>query len=372
MHKQSIAVILAGLFAIAAGNAKANDSAYRLRFKNSTPMVVWVNQTGSGCQSWTYPAPDFPISIGPHQSREVGTFFRASHCHGKQGQLYLRVAQTFDENKPSTESYVSQLSMDYSAGGDMNVTVESGSISTGFPYQYARYVDPDTSNLSFEVINWTQTSLASALAGPCLKTGSATEDAFGSLLQYADVGTVTKQKVEKYSAPLKYFTQYSVTDAVWGFRGIVRVELSDLKSGFLVSRATRILRGVSYENRESKWAAFGPQLVANDAPAALGLRLLALGSTAEPMSQVVPVALTYKTAYPFAPAGDPVYAFRLSPMSQVFSLNEKCATVEDTEAQLLPLGGTAIFDLMRSFDGKTWQKWIKDDDWDPSDVVPSN
>ena len=90
-----------------------------------------------------------------------------------------------------------------------------------------------------------------------------------------------------------------------------------------------------------------------------------------PKSQVVPVALTYKTAYEFTPAGEPVYAFRLSPMSQVFSLNDRCATVENTEAQLLPLGGTAIFDLMMSYDGTKWEKW-KEHEWVTTDVVPSN
>ncbi|NJM32537.1 MAG: hypothetical protein HC848_06320 [Limnobacter sp.] len=85
---------------------------------------------------------------------------------------------------------------------------------------------------------------------------------------------------------------------------------------------------------------------------ALALQILALQSSAKPLSQYSSVALDYQTAKSF---GGDVYGFYLNPSSPVLGL-QSCQLQGEKQYQVP--SGTPITALHRNINGKGWEKYI--------------
>jgi len=261
--------------------------------------------------------------------------------------------------------------MNFTANGQMNVTIQQGGWLDAVPdYTFLPYVTPDQSTITFTIRNKDQVNLQTALGGGCWSPADA-DNMVGTLAAYSDSGSVTTSKAQQYSTA-SYTSRLRVTLPIWGFRALTFTtkEADAMENGTLLSKMAYSLSKLSTADRAALWKRGGPRINGSDSGTALPFRLLALSSSDTPRSQTVSVALDYATAAPFRQIDPYVYAFEFIPDSEVLGM-QTCGSVQSGEVQVQPLGGTPVWNLMRSRDGVTWESWTGSN-WTPSTVVPSN
>jgi hypothetical protein len=347
--------------------AHANKSAYVLTIVNKTPMRATVNFNYSGCFDWVGNGPTFPFVVEPYTSSIQYTFYRASRCSGENGQLALSITEGWGA---APGGGLLALVMDYDADGGMNVTMTGGWNDGAASYAFASYVTPDSSTITFTLVNKNQVDLATALQSDCWAPQDA-ENKVASLPEYSDVGSVSTAVAKQY-ATSSYVTKLLVTQPMWGFRAptFSRNEEGAMRNGTLLSKMANYLATRDSDGRAAAWSLWGPPIEGGAGPVTLPLRLLAIGSSDVPRSQLVSVALDYATAARYGTVGNYVYAFQITPDSEILGLRT-CGTVTGGEIQVQPLGGTPIWNLMRSSNGIAWTAW-NGSAWVPSAIVPSN
>ncbi len=352
-----------------ASAAHANDSDYYLTFNNKTGQVLTVQMAYVNCVTFSPDTGTLPVTLQDKTSIKLH-FYRSSSCHGKNGQVVYTAAETWPGIAPKT--YPITVSTDFSADGAFALNTQGTPRDAATRWDYSPYITPNSSAGVLTFVNQDHIDLATALKGQCWAPADNIKAVQG-LNSYSDIGSVTATAISGFSSNA-YTSQRRVTTEVWGFRAptFSRGESGAMKKGFLLSKAMDKLSGSDAAGRAGFWLSHGPQNLEGDTSQLLGLRLLATSSSNEPRSQTVSVALNYETASIFRQTWDDyVYAFHFIPGSEVLGLKECAADKPAGELQFQPIGGVAIYDLMRSADGVTWAAWTGAD-WAPSGVTPSN
>jgi hypothetical protein len=352
--------------------AHANDSDYYLTIINQTVQNLALQYASTSCATLSGDSATLPATLAPNTELRLH-FYRSSDCHGRNGQVNLSAAESWPG--PAPTSYPISISTDFTADGEFSLITQGTPVDAATRWAYIPYMTPDSSYGWLTFVNQDGVDLATALAGPCYAPDD-NNNIMQFLPLYSDVGSVTLTQANAFRSAV-YTSQLQVTTEVWGFRAptFFAGESVAMQRGFLLSKAMRTLRtSDDAAARAAFWLKNGPRISEGPDAAAqlLGLRLLATAKSDTPRSQTVSVALNYETASTFRqPWDDYVYAFRFVPGSEVFGRTTCTAINPAGELQFQPVGGTTVYDLMRSADGVTWTAW-NGSDWVASSVIPSN
>jgi len=182
-----------------------------------------------------------------------------------------------------------------------------------------------------------------------------------ALLKRPDIGSVTSSSARrvKVNNIASLHSRFRVRTLMWGFRTVTGPnEVESLCNGRLLSKAQALLQKDPNNETRTKifWLVNGPDVSGLGEAELDALRFLAIQSSDVPKSQFVSVALDLPTAHTF---GDPVYAFKVQPLSPVFGLRRSdCSALGEIQFQVL--GGTPITDL--------WRYFYKSGQWESFDM----
>lgn len=117
--------------------------------------------------------------------------------------------------------------------------------------------------------------------------------------------------------------------------------------------------------RTPNWASIGPQVAdSNRSQLSLPFQLMAIASSDKPKSQFTSTALTFDVAKTFAQGDSYVYAFKVTPRSNIFGIANCDVEVLTGELQMQIPNGTPIKSLRRKkASGGDWEyknkMWVK-------------
>lgn len=335
----ALALMLASLLPA----ALAGDSYYRFVITNKTPNDVYVLPKQPGCATWGQPATARMVPSGASTEYQ---FYRASHCHGENGQV------SFDYNQERPEGTItpdSNIFIDFTADHGLaafqvGTTGDTLVVKNFQPYGSG---DEDLITLDLYAQNWLD--IVAATTFGCAD-GNAQLNAVQKLRTLSDLGSATATKVDIYGHPANSVTNYLVTREIWGFRTLANsMELSRLlNQSVLQSKAQLYLTNPAKPRPDVQafWENSGPRVQDISSSTALALRLLAISDSAQPRSQFLSVAIDFQTAAVFHGFDSNVYAFRMKPDSPVLGV-KNCDLAQSGERQVQVLGGTFVHSILR-------------------------